>query len=120
VTDQEILDMTVVGNILAMAAENPSANLYRRLLTLYRDEGEKTLSSLLAMVAEENLLKTAELAHSLKSSSANLGAMKLADKCQHLEMLAKQGEGSFRVLTDEITKDFQVVIETLESLETAQ
>jgi HPt (histidine-containing phosphotransfer) domain-containing protein len=56
-----------------------------RLINAYFTDAPQTLSALQTAVAMMNLTAAKSAAHALKSSSANLGAVRLSRLCQALE-----------------------------------
>ncbi|MDH7475745.1 MAG: response regulator, partial [Anaerolineae bacterium] len=61
------------------------------LIALYLEDGEALLAELRAGVAEENARTVQRVAHTLKGSSATLGAMKLSDLCKEVEEMGQAG-----------------------------
>jgi len=74
----------------------------------------KTLKSAIAGLDSGNLRK---IAHSLKSSSANVGAEKLAQMCKEMETLGRTDttEGAAIILTD-MEQEFQAVRHSLSAI----
>lgn len=82
------LDKTVINNIRAMQSDaNP--DLLKKVINIYLDEFEKLFEALKQAVAsgDANALRAA--AHSLKSSSANIGAVKMSTLCRDLEDMGR-------------------------------
>ncbi|MDG4553348.1 MAG: response regulator [Candidatus Competibacter sp.] len=85
-----VLDMAVLKSIREMQ-RNGSPGLMERLIDLYQ-RGASTLLEQLrgaADTGEREELRT--VAHTLKSSSANVGAMRMQRLCKELEMMARAG-----------------------------
>lgn len=60
-----------------------------RLVETYLGYGPKAIHQLLLALEAENITQLKTTAHSLKSSSANIGAMKLSGLCKELEARMK-------------------------------
>ncbi|MCI0475631.1 MAG: Hpt domain-containing protein [Anaerolineales bacterium] len=61
------------------------------LIATYLDSAPQLLDTLHATIARGDVLATQKTAHTLKGSSASLGAATLAAHCRELEMLARAG-----------------------------
>ena len=84
------LDVTVLENIQRME-RNGSPGLMARLTDLYQRNTATLLEQLrgAAKLGEREGLRT--VAHTLKSSSANVGATRMQGLCKELEMMARAG-----------------------------
>ena len=78
------LDMDVVGRL-----EYSHSALFARLIEAYLSVAPGLVSQLVTAAADNNPDMLRAAAHSLKSSSANVGAAKLSDLCGHLEHVLK-------------------------------
>ncbi len=65
-----------------------SNRILRRAIVKFSDYGDKLIDQMVESVANDDAPELSRLAHSLKSSSANLGAAGLASLCQDIERLA--------------------------------
>ncbi len=63
--------------------------LVMRLLETYLTHGPQAMQNLLAALVEEDVARLKMAAHSLKSSSANVGATRLSELCRDLEARMK-------------------------------
>ena len=88
--DDPPLDSIIFGSICEMAAGAPDGFL-RELTDKYVNSATQHLEDLETAMLEGNCERVRQLAHGLKSSSANLGAAVLSSVCQQLENLAKSG-----------------------------
>lgn len=70
------------------------------LLQTYLDDSQVRMGSLEQAVLSHDPFQIRQSAHSLKGSSANMGAYKLASLCQLLEQLGRQSDltGAFALL----------------------
>ena len=78
------VDFELLGT---MRAKRPQ--LFERLLQTYLEHSPKTVHDLLSAVADGNANALKLAAHSLKSSSANVGARRMSDLSRQIEALAK-------------------------------
>nr|WP_228052226.1 response regulator [Nodosilinea sp. LEGE 07298] len=76
---------------LAVTLGDNGAVLVEELMECYLQESPKLLRAISIAVDQENSRALRQAAHILKSSSADQGAMILADLCQQLEALGKSG-----------------------------
>jgi CheY-like chemotaxis protein len=65
--------------------DSGSKELVRTVITHYFDETPRIVESLRSAVTESDATTIAKLAHGLKSSSANVGALALAEACREME-----------------------------------
>ena len=66
-------------------------DLLQQIVQLYIDSAPGLLQQLKCGFASDDLAAIRNAAHSLKSSSANLGAIKLSKMCSQLEAAARTG-----------------------------
>jgi HPt (histidine-containing phosphotransfer) domain-containing protein len=79
-----------------------SAGFLDRLIKAYLDHAPTSLGMLRKAQSQQDFPSIKSAAHTLKSSSANLGAMRLADLCQKVEQAAHAQDSS--VLPDLMQK----------------
>lgn len=79
----EVLD---AGRIASHRQRRPG--FLERLVAAYLEEAPRNFASLEAGIAAGDLDAVRMAAHALKSSSANLGAMRLSEICQQIESAA--------------------------------
>jgi len=65
--------------------------MLQKVATIYLDHSPTLLSALQQAVAQGDTSTIQQAAHSLKSSSGNIGALTLADLCKDLEMMGRTG-----------------------------
>lgn len=84
--DTKALDLAPIE---ALRSLDPSGerNIIQRAITKFVDYSDELLEQLAKAVGENDGQEISRLAHSLKSSSANLGATDLARQCTELEKL---------------------------------
>jgi HPt (histidine-containing phosphotransfer) domain-containing protein len=111
-----VIDTTVLDNIRALQREG-APDLVGKLVTLYLTEASAIISTLGTAVNKKNTQDFFRLAHKLKSSSANVGALYLSSLLKSLEALGRQNEiegtaGLFAAIKEE----FETVRKSLEAL----
>lgn len=103
--EADILDSAVIDK-LRMRKEN--ASFLCRIVTIYLDQSIGLLEELNASSSSANIEVTKRIAHTLKSSSMNVGAIRLAELCRKTEALCHQGEIE-NSLIEQINTDFSDV-----------
>lgn len=73
-----------------------------QIVTLYIEDVPKTINEMRAALQAQDFTTIMRHAHSLKSSSANLGVMQLSSIATDLEQLLKDGETDAEILKDNI------------------
>ena len=100
------IDPAPINNLRAL---DPSGerNIVHRAITKFVDYSENLVTRLAKGIDESDADEVLRLAHSLKSSSANLGAAKLAHQCAEIEKLAAVGR-----LPDDIDRRLEALLAT--------
>ena len=88
-TQCEELDSSALSNIASLNRGGSNDNV-DEIIRIYLDITPKYLADLRSAINASDVLGTERTAHKLKSSSATLGAMKLAAQCRDLEHLAHE------------------------------
>ncbi|MEQ1715206.1 MAG: response regulator [Hyphomicrobium sp.] len=90
IVEPESRSVIDTGAIAALRKGRP--DLFDRLIRTYLEYAPVALGNLAAARAAGDLKQMGTLGHSLKSSSANLGAMALSQLCRDLEQAASKGD----------------------------
>jgi CheY-like chemotaxis protein/HPt (histidine-containing phosphotransfer) domain-containing protein len=113
-TGPVLLDRKALDNIRAVQQAG-APNVLDKIIKIYFDNSPQLLQALRDAVAEDNAAEAiGRAAHSLKSSSANLGATRLAALCRDLEEMARDNctTGAGAILS-EIEALYPLVCESL-------
>lgn len=103
------LDQKLLGELKEMIGED-SGEVLSELITLYLEDSPKMLQKIQQGFTEKNNQNVQEASHSLKSSSASLGAAHLAEICQKLENLGKAHKiDEASSLIDQLIQEYQQV-----------
>jgi len=89
-TEASSLDLAPIDTLRALDP-NGERNIVQRAVTKFADYSDELLARLANAIGEGNIEEVSRLAHSLKSSSANLGATDLSRQCTELEKLTGTG-----------------------------
>ena len=85
---QTYLEHSTIDNLASFISQE---NL-KVLLNSYLLDSEKILVNLVTIIADNNVKEAIRLVHSLKSTSANVGAILLSDMAKSLEELARDSK----------------------------
>ncbi len=85
------LDFNALQGISALQRPN-KPNLLERIVQLFECESPRCIEQVLHGVAVGDIESIRIGAHSLKSSSANVGAVSLSLRCRELEQAARRGD----------------------------
>ncbi len=88
-SDAEVLDVRVLGEIEVME-RNGAKDLLRRLIATYEKSADGLMQAADRAFASAEAQAAMQALHTLKSSSANLGAMRFSRACAEIEALARQ------------------------------
>jgi two-component system, sensor histidine kinase and response regulator len=108
------IDNIAIDNIRALG----KPNLLEKLIKMFFSDAPKLLESMRQAAEQGDATTLASAAHRLKSSSANLGAVKLAALCVQTEMLGRENRAhQAHTLLSEMYAEFQSVRLALETAE---
>ena len=108
-----VIDLRAIEIIRALETED-NPNLFHNVVDSFLRESPKLLADIDRALAsdDQDLLRIA--AHTLKSSSANLGAAHLASLCAELERLAREGaDDGVEPLAASIEREFALAADAL-------
>jgi len=84
-----VLDAAVIAELRAATGDDDA--FIAELIESYLAEGQANVDSLSAAAAQSDLAVFTRAAHTLKSTSATIGAMRLSELCRGLEEAARSG-----------------------------
>jgi CheY-like chemotaxis protein len=98
---RDVINLHALDNIRALSSDRGAA-LVQRVIAAYVDDTPQHLRTLRQAIAGLDTGNLRKVAHSLKSSSANVGAETLAQMCKEMEHLGRNDstEGASGILTD--------------------
>jgi HPt (histidine-containing phosphotransfer) domain-containing protein len=82
---EDVLDMSVIAALKELGGDGDDS-LFRELLDLYVDDSTTQMRRLEESIKSGDLKLAERIAHTLKSSSANLGATVLSRICMQMEL----------------------------------
>ncbi|MEP0747243.1 MULTISPECIES: response regulator [unclassified Coleofasciculus] len=85
------IDAKVLQSFRKMVGEEDAEAILGEMIDCYLDDAPKLLEAIAIAVAQANAPQLQRTAHTLKSSSATLGATTLAQLCKELEIMARTG-----------------------------
>ncbi len=113
------LDHSALAEIIGDDAV-PGRKLLVELLSLYLHGSPEQLARMASQCRDKQFEALRETAHSLKGSSATLGAGRLAQLCRRLEIVAHEGDlAGSKALIEGIAEEFATVAGLLEKEKTA-
>ncbi len=86
---------------------------YPKLLETFLDDSQKRIEAL--RTARDDAKALGRIAHSFKGSSGNLGAVRLAQLCQRLELESGEPTANLEALVDQIDHEFALLKPLYES-----
>jgi CheY-like chemotaxis protein len=113
-SDQEFIDLKALHQIRLLDRDG-SAGILNKVLQIYLQDSSKLVARVEEAVREKKPEDLKTLAHTLKSSSAQVGALKLSDLCRELEFLGRKDStaGAEEVLAM-LRKEYSGVHKTLQ------
>jgi CheY-like chemotaxis protein len=116
VIQRDVINRGALDNIRALSHDRGDA-LVQKVIAAYVDDTPKHLQTLRRAIAGMDAGSVRKVAHSLKSSSANVGAETLAQLCKEMEHLGRTEttDGAAIILTD-MEQEFQAVRHSLNAI----
>ena len=103
-----VLDQSHLQSIGAKQPGRP--DLLQRIITIYLETAPGQVAELRVAIGRQDLETAGNIAHSLKSSSANVGAAGLADLCRRLEDAARSNfSDETQTIFNELAAEFRSV-----------
>ena len=110
-----VLDKAVVDEL--RAATGGDDDFVRDLVATYLEEGQTHLDGLAAAAETNDSAAIVRPAHTLKSTSASIGAMRLSAICRDIETAGREGRSEGLLEAVDLAR--ATLAETLEALRTA-
>lgn len=109
-TPEDLLDVSALNQIKALQRPN-TPNIVAKVLGHYFSQTPKLLADLQEGLQHGDMTFLHRAAHTLKSSSANVGAIRVSEKCKTLEHLARtsQTTDGLESLVQEIATEYEAV-----------
>ena len=116
VIQREAVNRGALDNIRALSRDGGD-ELVQKVVNAYMGETPRHLQTLRQAIAGQDAGSVRRVAHSLKSASANVGALHLASLCKELEQLGRADSvaGADRILAD-MEQEFQSVRHSLHAM----
>jgi CheY-like chemotaxis protein len=110
------IDKSVLDS-LSQLQQPGKPDIIKQLVTVYLQRSPKVLQDIHEAAESNDIEKLWQAVHSLKSSSAILGACRLASLCHELEVLGRENQVDDPVrIAQEIKAEFKVVADELERI----
>jgi signal transduction histidine kinase/CheY-like chemotaxis protein len=110
---ESLINRQALENIRALSTGNGEA-LLEKVLHAYLEDTPTHLRTIKAAIDSGSTVQMRKAAHSLKSSSANVGADALAQRCREMEQLGRNDTtAGAAALLDDMERSFQAVRQAL-------
>ncbi|HWW68422.1 MAG TPA: Hpt domain-containing protein, partial [Duganella sp.] len=110
---EPLINRQALQNIRALSSGNGEA-LLERVLHAYLEDTPTHLRTIKSAIDSGSTVQMRKAAHSLKSSSANVGADALAQRCREMEQLGRNDTtAGAAALLDDMERSFQAVRQAL-------
>ncbi|CAH1208613.1 putative Histidine kinase [Candidatus Nitrotoga sp. BS] len=108
IADRRLLDFQALDRIRALQRPG-TPNILNKIITLYLENTPKLLDAIRDAEVRCDWAAMSRAAHTCKSSSANLGALRMATLCEEMEHYARDGkyeeaQARFGLIQEEYTK----------------
>ncbi len=108
---------TEIRELLVGLVGEDEPQIIEDLIVFYQQDSKVLMAQLTEAIAQQNMKEIAVAAHTLKSSSANLGALALSELCQILERQARNHElSNTTILLSELKSEYQRVSVALQRI----
>ncbi len=112
-----VLDQSRLQSLFDLDPDGSKCLVHRAIIK-FADYGDDLIAKMTTAMIAADRAEVARLAHSLKSSSGNLGAIDLASQCSKIERLTSDPKGRVEIgeQLDKLAKTFQVAKQALLSI----
>lgn len=114
-----LIDQKAIENILELQSKT-GKNLLKDLIDLYVESTPDIVSQMISLSFQKNYLELSNLAHSLKSSSANLGVQSVMEAARDIEykisVEEKYTDEEITALVNKIESEYPKAFTELQSL----
>lgn len=87
-----VLDPSIFNEVIGMVGADQAMPMIQQLMGLYRQDTPQRLEAIAAAIAAQDPTALYQAAHALRSSSLNVGGVKVAALCRQLEDMGKQNK----------------------------
>ncbi len=119
ISSEEQVDSLIIA-VKAMVIElvgEDDPDITRDLVQTYLNDATPLVEAMRVAIVDKDAIALHEAAHTLKSSSANLGATALADICSHLEEAARQEQlAETSIQLEQLETEYQLFVIALYKL----
>jgi CheY-like chemotaxis protein/HPt (histidine-containing phosphotransfer) domain-containing protein len=110
------VDVSILDDFLTAIGQN-TPSIVHEIVTIFLDSSPKLLADMRQAVSTNDPKGLEQAAHTLKSSSAQLGASSFSSLCRDLEMIGKQGTiTGAPALMQQVEEEFDRVVVALEAM----
>jgi HPt (histidine-containing phosphotransfer) domain-containing protein len=114
--DSTVIDRAVLDSLLDMVGGD--AAFFAEMLETFFDDSPQQLAAAREALARGDAAALRRAAHSLKSNSANFGALQLSQTCKALEEMAKVGTlGGASGLLDQVAAEYRTAEAALRGIQ---
>ena len=89
--EQPVLDLNVINSLRQLAGAK-ARELLTKIINQYFEDSPARLKAIVQAIETKDTEALRQAAHGFRSSSANLGAVIIAERCKNLENMARAGE----------------------------
>jgi HPt (histidine-containing phosphotransfer) domain-containing protein len=108
-TDSSILDSETLDNLRALGDEMEDDSFLKEVIDIYVSDTPKRLVEIRESLASGDATRLNRAAHSVKGSSANLGAKKVIAVARRIEEKSKESLDNLQADIDELETCFEEV-----------
>ncbi len=109
------IDLTMLGQISRQMPDSPA--ILSRFIAIFLRASPPMLAILRDAILADDPAAVCSAAHTMKSSNAQIGALRLAAKCAELEMLGAMGQLlDTKQLLEELEQEYQAVHHQLKQI----
>lgn len=83
---KSLLDLDMVNMLRSLDEPDEEASFFGELVNEYAQQAQRALTTIETLIAEHDLASLGKTVHSLKGSSLNVGAQRVGEICQQIEV----------------------------------
>ena len=115
--EDSTLDAETVAELCRLDSDSPGTSFLVELVRLFQANAPERMAHVRAAIAEREGETLSRVAHTLKSNCSMLGALRMADYCDTLEMMGERRDfESAATLLPTAEKEFAIVAHAIGKL----
>ncbi|MBX3022462.1 MAG: CHASE3 domain-containing protein [Bdellovibrionales bacterium] len=112
---RKVIDVAAIERLRLLASKG-NKTLIADLMAIFRTDTPAILQKMRGFLAQQNMTQVTQLAHNLKSSAANLGALRMRELSERIERVRPDNSQHIALLIDSLEREYALALEELNQI----